>query len=82
MIFSLVVFWCIPSILSRASNKIRYSPLASLGSGIPGTIISINIILAAILVAIIITAIGLRLIFAMVWEVGIFIISVGITLVT
>lgn len=79
--FSLLTLWSVPSTITQVSIKLREKSLASLGSGLLGTIISFNIILAAVLVAVIITALGFWLFFARVWEVGIFIWSAGLGIV-
>jgi cytoskeletal protein CcmA (bactofilin family) len=79
--FCLLSFWRMPGIITRASGRIREKPLASLGTGLVGTLISFNGILAAILVAAIFIAIGFWLIFATVWELGIFIWVTGLSLV-
>jgi len=81
LVFSLLALWSMPSVITQASNKLRENKLTSLGSGFLGTIISFNIILAAVLVAAIVTAIGFWLFFATVWEVGVFIWSTGLGMV-
>ncbi|MGB8252344.1 MAG: polymer-forming cytoskeletal protein [Anaerolineaceae bacterium] len=81
LVFSLIALWGMPSIITQASVKLREKVLTSLGSGIVGTFISFNFILAAILIAAIITAIGFWLFFATIWEIGVFIWSAGLVLV-
>jgi cytoskeletal protein CcmA (bactofilin family) len=81
VVFCLLGFWSMPGIITRASGKLREKPLASLGTGLVGTLISFNAILAAILVAAIFTAIGFWLVFATVWELGIFIWATCLSLV-
>jgi cytoskeletal protein CcmA (bactofilin family) len=81
IVFCLLVFWRRPDIITRSSDRLQEKPLPSLGSGLIGTLISFNAILAAILVAAIFTAIGFWLVFATVWELGIFIWATGLSLV-
>jgi cytoskeletal protein CcmA (bactofilin family) len=80
-VFCLIAFWSMPEIISRSAGMLRDKPLLSLGTGLVGTLISFNAILAAILVAVIFTAIGFWLVFATVWELGIFIWAIGLCLV-
>jgi cytoskeletal protein CcmA (bactofilin family) len=81
LVFCLVAFWTMPGIITQASDRLQNKPLASLGTGLIGSLISFNAILAAILVAAIFTAIGFWLIFATVWELGVFIWTTGLSLV-
>jgi cytoskeletal protein CcmA (bactofilin family) len=80
-VFCLIAYWSMPEIISRAAGMLRDKPLLSLGTGLIGTLVSFNAILAAILVAAIFTAIGFWLVFATVWELGIFIWVLGLCLV-
>jgi len=81
LVFCLLGFWTMPGVITRASVKMRDKPLASLGNGLVGTLISLNAILASLLVAAIFTAIGFWLVFATVWELGIFVWAFGLSLV-
>jgi magnesium-transporting ATPase (P-type) len=81
VVFCLLGFWVMPGIITRASGRLREKPLKSLGTGLIGTLISFNAVLAAILVAAIFTAIGFWLVFATVWELGIFVWATGLSLV-
>lgn len=81
VVFFLMGFWSMPGIITRASGKLREKPLVSLGTGLVGTLVAFNAIFAAILVAAIFTAIGFWLVFATVWELGIFIWATGLSLV-
>jgi cytoskeletal protein CcmA (bactofilin family) len=78
---ALVALLTMPGIVTQASSKVREKPMASLGTGLIGTIISFNAILAALLVASIFTALGFWLLIASVWELGIFVWSSGFCLV-
>lgn len=80
-VFCLVAMWSMPGIITQASGKLGEKPLASLGTGLIGSLVSFNAVLAAILVAAILTAIGFWLVFATVWELGVFIWAAGLCLV-
>ncbi len=79
--FCLLAYWVIPGNITRASGMLIRKPLHSLGTGLIGSLISFNAILAAILVAAIFTAFGFWLVFATVWELGIFVWATGLSLV-
>jgi hypothetical protein len=80
LMFCMLASWVIPGKITRASGMLSKKPLQSLGTGLIGVLISFNAILAALLVAAIFTAVGFWLVFATIWEVGIFVWVAGLSL--
>lgn len=81
MAFCSLAFWSMPDVITHASGTVRKKPLPSLGVGLIGSLISFNAVLASILVAVVITAVGFWMVFATVWELGVFIWVAGLSLV-
>ncbi len=68
VVMALLVGWLLPSFTAGASERVRAKPLLALGYGLIALVIAFNLIGVALLVGVLILAIGLSLGYASLWH--------------
>ncbi|MCL4368571.1 MAG: polymer-forming cytoskeletal protein [Actinobacteria bacterium] len=79
VVMALLAGWLLPNFTAAASDRLRAKPLHALGYGLIGLVIAFNLIGVAVLLAVLIVAIGLSLGYASLWNLTFLVWGVGLS---